>query len=215
MLHCDPSHGLSRVKVPKLPDNHACFDLPPRDSWLRHDLEERVVVPRCHPGHWLLDNGILRWHCQSYHHYRHVKCGRPHEEELHGGYYLCRVLCRYVFPATTIPGNFIKSTRLTEYSGNIVGPQLVRSESKADHYPELWLGLIIWYAFTRPRCASDDLSNQCFSYIICIFAATALYFILRSENKRRENFPEDETERAKLAFMDLTDKENPYFKYVL
>ena len=109
----------------------------------------------------------------------------------------------------------MKSTRLTQYSGNIVWPQLVRSESKADHYPELWLGLIIWYAFTRPRYASDDLSNQCFSYIIYIFAATALYFILRSENKRRENFPEDETERAKLAFMDLTDKENPYFKYVL
>jgi uncharacterized membrane protein YoaK (UPF0700 family) len=28
--------------------------------------------------------------------------------------------------------------------GNIVGPQLVRSETRADHYPELWTGLIIW-----------------------------------------------------------------------
>ncbi|GME58576.1 Major facilitator superfamily [Neofusicoccum parvum] len=28
--------------------------------------------------------------------------------------------------------------------GNIVGPQLVRSETKDRHYPELWLGLIIW-----------------------------------------------------------------------
>lgn len=28
--------------------------------------------------------------------------------------------------------------------GNIVGPFLVRSQSKAQHYPELWLGLIIW-----------------------------------------------------------------------
>lgn len=28
--------------------------------------------------------------------------------------------------------------------GNIVGPQLINSETKADHYPELWEGLIIW-----------------------------------------------------------------------
>lgn len=59
------------------------------------------------------------------------------------------------------------------------------------------------------------VSNLLSSYIICILAATALYFVLRSENKRRENVPEDEAKRAKLAFMDLTDKENPYFRYVL
>lgn len=53
------------------------------------------------------------------------------------------------------------------------------------------------------------------SYIICILAATTLYFILRSENRKRESVPDDEAERAKLAFMDLTDKENPYFRYVL
>lgn len=29
--------------------------------------------------------------------------------------------------------------------GNIVGPQLVKSQTKSSHYPELWLGLIIWY----------------------------------------------------------------------
>ncbi|EKG12430.1 Major facilitator superfamily [Macrophomina phaseolina MS6] len=28
--------------------------------------------------------------------------------------------------------------------GNIVGPQLVKSETKDRHYPDLWLGLIIW-----------------------------------------------------------------------
>lgn len=28
--------------------------------------------------------------------------------------------------------------------GNIVGPQLINSETKADRYPELWEGLIIW-----------------------------------------------------------------------
>lgn len=28
--------------------------------------------------------------------------------------------------------------------GNIVGPQLIKSQTKAQHYPTLWLGLIIW-----------------------------------------------------------------------
>lgn len=28
--------------------------------------------------------------------------------------------------------------------GNIVGPQLIISPTKTQHYPELWLGLIIW-----------------------------------------------------------------------
>jgi hypothetical protein len=32
--------------------------------------------------------------------------------------------------------------------GNIVGPQLVRSQTRAEHYPELWLGLIIWYVLS-------------------------------------------------------------------
>lgn len=42
-----------------------------------------------------------------------------------------------------------------------------------------------------------------------------LYFVLDVENKRRESLRVDEEERDRLAFMDLTDKENPYFRYVL
>lgn len=42
-----------------------------------------------------------------------------------------------------------------------------------------------------------------------------LYFVLAVENKRRESLRVDEEERDRLAFMDLTDKENPYFRYVL
>jgi len=38
--------------------------------------------------------------------------------------------------------------------------------------------------------------------------------VLRSANKQKMALPEDESERAKLAFQDLTDKENPYFRYV-
>lgn len=29
--------------------------------------------------------------------------------------------------------------------GNIIGPQLIQSQTKSQHYPELWTGLIIWY----------------------------------------------------------------------
>lgn len=38
--------------------------------------------------------------------------------------------------------------------GNIIGPQLVKSQTKAQHYPELWTGLIIWYAYFYSVCKS-------------------------------------------------------------
>jgi hypothetical protein len=53
------------------------------------------------------------------------------------------------------------------------------------------------------------------SYCITIAASAALYFVLWRENKKREGYPVDEEERDRMAFMDLTDKENPYFRYVL
>jgi uncharacterized membrane protein len=41
--------------------------------------------------------------------------------------------------------SFMAATIFVAYCvGNIVGPQLVRSQTKSQHYPELWLGLIIW-----------------------------------------------------------------------
>ncbi|KAJ9632481.1 hypothetical protein H2203_000886 [Taxawa tesnikishii (nom. ined.)] len=80
--------------------------------------------------------------------------------------------------------------------GNIVGPQLIRSETKARHYPELWLGLVICYCIT-------------------IVSSAVLYFVLWRENRRRAALELDEEERDKLAFRDLTDKQNPYFRYVL
>ena len=53
------------------------------------------------------------------------------------------------------------------------------------------------------------------SYCITIAAAVALYVVLARENKKKDAVPMNEEERDKLAFMDLTDKENPYFRYVL
>ncbi|KAH7128427.1 allantoate transport protein [Dendryphion nanum] len=80
--------------------------------------------------------------------------------------------------------------------GNIVGPQLIYSQTKKNHYPALWTGLIIFYCIT-------------------IAAAAALYYVLWRENKKRDAFQGTEEERDRLAFMDLTDGENPYFRYVL
>jgi hypothetical protein len=40
---------------------------------------------------------------------------------------------------------FMAATIFVAYCvGNIVGPQLIRSQTKSRHYPELWLGIIIW-----------------------------------------------------------------------
>ncbi|KAI9718361.1 MAG: hypothetical protein M1812_004082 [Candelaria pacifica] len=81
--------------------------------------------------------------------------------------------------------------------GNIIGPQLIKTPTLKRHYPELWLGLIICYC-------------------IVIVLAVILYFVLRAENKRRDALVSlSEEERDRLAFRDMTDKENPYFRYVL
>ncbi|KAK4158366.1 major facilitator superfamily domain-containing protein [Chaetomidium leptoderma] len=94
--------------------------------------------------------------------------------------------------------SFMAATIFAAYClGNIVGPQLVKSQTRPEHYPELWLGLII-------------------CYIICIGASATLYVVMVAANKKKAAAaPDDEAERAKLAFQDLTDMENPYFRYVL
>jgi hypothetical protein len=46
-------------------------------------------------------------------------------------------------------------------------------------------------------------------------ASGALYVVLKRENKRRDALVGNEDERDRLAFRDLTDKENVYFRYVL
>ncbi|KAG0157356.1 hypothetical protein PDIDSM_4541 [Penicillium digitatum] len=80
--------------------------------------------------------------------------------------------------------------------GNIIGPQLVKSNTKSQHYPELWTGMIICYCIT-------------------ITAAVVLYLVLRRENRIRESLELDEVQRDKIAFDDLTDKQNPFFRYAL
>lgn len=41
--------------------------------------------------------------------------------------------------------SFMASAVFVAYCvGNIVGPQMIRTETKDQHYPELWIGLIAW-----------------------------------------------------------------------
>ncbi|KAK5630246.1 hypothetical protein RRF57_005961 [Xylaria bambusicola] len=81
--------------------------------------------------------------------------------------------------------------------GNIVGPQLVRSETKGEHYPGLWTGLIVLYLRHH-----DPRRFHAVHHLVW-------------ENKRREQLGLDKREGERIAFKDLTDKENPYFRYVL
>ncbi len=53
------------------------------------------------------------------------------------------------------------------------------------------------------------------SYCITIISAVVLYFVLARENKRRATLDLNDVDRDKMAFQDLTDKENPYFEYQL
>ncbi|KAI0127628.1 major facilitator superfamily domain-containing protein [Xylariales sp. AK1849] len=94
--------------------------------------------------------------------------------------------------------SFTSATIFVAYCiGNIIGPQLIKSQTKAYHYPELWTGLIICYCITMS-------------------AAIGLFLVLRHENRQKEALHRhDGVESAKLAFQDLTDKENPYFRYQL
>jgi hypothetical protein len=97
--------------------------------------------------------------------------------------------------------------------GNIVGPQLVKSQTRAQHYPELWTGLIIWYAQRSLTASEAELILS--SYCITILAAVVLYVLLSKENKRRDGLRLEKAEADRVAFLGMTDKENLHFRYAL
>ena len=79
--------------------------------------------------------------------------------------------------------------------GNISGPFWIDTRTVSKHYPELWKGVIG-------------------SYTLVIVLAMVLYTLLRRENARREGLNLEEKEAERVAFDDLTDKENLHFRYV-
>lgn len=78
--------------------------------------------------------------------------------------------------------------------GNIVGPQLVITQTVSKHYPRLWTAVIVCYC-------------------LLVLLSGFLYFTLKRENQRRDNLNLDKEEGDRIAFDDLTDKANPYFRY--
>lgn len=118
-----------------------------------------------------------------------------------GGFFAATVSMLITIAMSNVAGqtkkSFTAATSFVAYCvGNIIGPQMVKSQTKDQHYPELWIGLIICYCIT-------------------ITSSVVLYAVLWRANRAREAVAVDEQERAKLAFQDLTDLENPYFRYVL
>jgi len=87
---------------------------------------------------------------------------------------------------------------------------LVSLSGKARH-----IASVTARASTRPFLNAHQTNSTTYSYIICITASATLYIVLAAANKTKAKTTEDEVQRAKLAFQDLTDKENPYFRYVL
>ncbi len=83
--------------------------------------------------------------------------------------------------------------------GNLIGPQTFRS-SQAPSYPGAKVALVVCYA-------------------VCIFLTSYLYYYQWSENKRRDatedEIPEELKSVENIEFADLTDRENPYFRYQL
>jgi MFS family permease len=80
--------------------------------------------------------------------------------------------------------------------GNIVGPFWIKTQQVGRHYPMVWEGII--------GC-----------YCVLVGMAGVLWWMLRRENLRRERMGEgmDEKEGESRAWLDLTDRENEWFRY--
>lgn len=80
--------------------------------------------------------------------------------------------------------------------GNIVGPQLIVSQTVGEHYPRLWTGIVVCYCLLVGICA-------------------VLWWLYRRENARREDVTRgwDVREKERVGFDDLTDGENLWFRY--
>lgn len=82
-------------------------------------------------------------------------------------------------------------------ASNGVAPLTVRTTEIESHYPTAFKIIITTTS-------------------VSIMLITTLYFYLRFENRRRDaRTPVEEDPMAETAFLDLTDRQNPYFRYRL
>jgi hypothetical protein len=118
--------------------DHAHCMLFAGDCGLCHDLEEHLGSPRSYAHCWLHHHRLLCTSDELDGEYGHGKCGRGEQEELYGCQHLCFLLCWQC----TLIWVFLED-KGTLTCIQIVGPQLVKSQTLKRHYPELWLGIII------------------------------------------------------------------------
>ena len=81
--------------------------------------------------------------------------------------------------------SFMAATIFVAYCvGNIIGPQLIKSQTKAQHYPELWEGLIIWCVPTIQHLKTALL--RCFKLrdLHCLLMCTVCRPLPRQQAER-------------------------------
>ncbi|KAG8748631.1 hypothetical protein FRC10_000022 [Ceratobasidium sp. 414] len=88
--------------------------------------------------------------------------------------------------------------------GNIVAPYLIDTRTRAQHYPKAWISIVVVMVFSS----------------VASLVLRAMYIL---ENRRRDGLVQGGDEEVKdqerdvageAAWSDLTDKKNPYFRYV-
>ena len=138
LLTSDSGVRLGVITIPGYSYHATDSELSTGHGWVCNDLEGQLDVPRWYAG------------CGLQHHWDIWCCGElddcdwhevRDERRLLGQGLMC--VCSNVAGATK--KSCMAAAIFVAYCvGNIVGPQLIKSERKKDHYPELWTGLIIW-----------------------------------------------------------------------
>ncbi|CAE6435609.1 hypothetical protein ACGC1H_004646 [Rhizoctonia solani] len=147
-----------------------------------------------------------------------------HRGPLLVGYYLLAIFgAPYVLLLSLSTSNVAGHTKKTFSAaaifigynvGNIVAPYLIDTTTRAEHYPKAWISIIVVMVFSS-------------------IASLVLRTMYIAENKRRDSVGRQEVkkigyddekhgedrrldnrEAEGAAWSDLTDKQNPYFRYV-
>lgn len=157
--------GLSELEIAQYPAAHADCVLFTRDCGMCHDLEEHVVASCGCADCWVYDYWVFCAGDESDGQYWDGECGGGDEEELYGCEYFCFLLCGECELFGVLSRDGVREVLLIWVQ--IVGPQLVKSQTLKRHYPELWLGIIIRYvhgallsAFTRTDHQSQLLHRD-------------------------------------------------------
>lgn len=138
MPDCDFGMRLGIFKISEYPYHATDSKLSTSHGWMCHDLEGKLDVP-C----WNASCGVQ-------HHWDVWCCGELDYCDRHEvgdkswvSVQVLMCVCSNVAGATK--KSCMAAAIFVAYCvGNIVGPQLIKSKRKKDHYPELWMGLIIW-----------------------------------------------------------------------